>query len=346
MYAQKHAQIYDEIICEWLCHTKDEEMSMFCTKCGAELQQDAKFCKKCGAPAPAVKPAQKFMPASEQKANPVLEQKTNPVSEQKINPASEQKTTDAGKNNKNGFLKYLMIGLAVVIVILAVSLGVILVLKGNAKNEEESDQRERESKETEVVATEVLKEHDDLYETEAADADAAVFMETETAEETTESEATGILGDDSTDASAVHKYRIVMEDVTWSEAYIKSMEEKGGYLVHINSQEEMDAILAQIAQEGHEDGIFWIGGMRSATKNEYYWMDTQMNSVGEPLNDASYWLDGEPSLYDDSIGLEECYMNMFYVKSAGRWIWNDTVLDLISAAPGYAGKIGYIIEIE
>lgn len=295
---------------------------MFCKRCGTELLQNAKFCTKCGAPAPVVNPAQQTV------------------------STPERLQVDVEEKRKKGFVNFLVIGIAIAVVIVAVILGAFLIF-GRNKEAEEGDRVERESKEPKIVSTEVITKNDDSEQTTkdvAVATDAAT--ETEVTEVATEQEVTEILGDDSVGASAIHKYQIVMEDITWSEAYLKSIEVNGGYLVHINSQEEMDAILAQIAQEGHEDGIFWIGGMRSPTKNEYYWIDTQMNTVGEPLNNESYWLDGEPSLYDSSIELEECYMNMFYVKSAGRWIWNDTILDLVSVAPGYSGKIGYIIEIE
>ena len=261
------------------------------------------------------------------------------------------------KKSKNGLVIGVIIGL--ILLLLVAVICICILLSKNAEVENERNDREHDRKESEVISTETSEEQKSLIgeigftkdEAEAETVDVAATAEetdeaAEAVEEAEAEEVIAILGDDSVDASAIHKYQIVMEDITWSEAYLKSMEVNGGYLVHINSQEEMDAILAQIAEEGHEDGIFWIGGMRSPTKDEYYWIDTQMNTAGEALNNESYWLDGEPSLYDSSIDLEECYMNMFYVKSAGKWIWNDTILDLVSVAPGYTGKIGYIIEIE
>ena len=307
---------------------------MFCKRCGTELIQNAKFCTKCGAPAPVIQPVQQMVKDTEK----------------------EQKNT----TKKKGFLIAIIIGFVVFVSVVAI--GLFVILKERPELDNERNQVKNEQEEDDVLSTEedafsseeeaVIDEETATEAEVANDEETATEAEASNDEETVAAEAEEkqeiprILGDDSVEPSAVHKYQIVMEDITWSEAYLKSMDVNGGYLVHINSQEEMDAILAQITEEGHENGIFWIGGMRSTTKDEYYWIDTQMNMVGEALNNESYWLDGEPSLYDSSLELEECYMNMFYVKSSDRWIWNDTILDLVSVAPGYSGKIGYIIEIE
>lgn len=293
---------------------------MFCKKCGTEFVQNARFCTKCGAPAPTVLPASQGV-------------------------TQEKKQQTAPKKKRNllaaGIIGFLVLAAAATIVFLAVQ----------SQNAEDEPKR-TEKKQDEVVFDAEEKQNTEETETEDVQATENVVIATEETEVTTETETTEmeevvrILGDDSVEPEAIHKYQIVMSDVTWSEAYLKSMEVSGGYLVHINSQEEMDAILKQIAEEGKENGIFWIGGMRGTTGEEYHWLDTQMNMVGEALNDKAYWLEGEPSLYDASLELEECYMNMFYVKASDKWIWNDTILDLVSVAPGYSGKIGYIIEIE
>ena len=58
------------------------------------------------------------------------------------------------------------------------------------------------------------------------------------------------------------------------------------------------------------------------------------------------WLENEPSLYDETLDVEERYMDFFYLKRANGYVWNDTVGDLLSLDLGYQGRIGYIIEIE
>lgn len=296
---------------------------MFCKRCGTELIQNAKFCTKCGAPAPVIQPVQQ------------------PVAEK------EKKQKNTGKK------KVVLTALIIVFIVMVFAAVIVafVIVKNPPETEDDrnyvgSEQEQNDSifTEEDEAAKDETTVTEDVVETEETVTEETAA--TEKTEAATEQDIPRILGDDSVDSSAIHKYKIVMEDITWSEAYIKSMDVNGGYLVHINSQEEMDAILARIAEEGHEDGIFWIGGMRNTTKDEYYWIDTQMNMVGEALNNESYWLDGEPSLYDSSLELEECYMNMFYVKSSEKWIWNDTILDLLSVAPAYSGKIGYIIEIE
>ncbi len=100
-----------------------------------------------------------------------------------------------------------------------------------------------------------------------------------------------------------------------------------------------------IEDSGNEKGIFWIGGKRPEDDEDYYWVDTQGNEVGEALNAESYWLTGEPSM-EGSEGEQEHYMNMFYVKKEERFIWNDTSNDVIALVPSYSGKVGYIVEIE
>lgn len=143
----------------------------------------------------------------------------------------------------------------------------------------------------------------------------------------------------------IHRYKVVMDDVTWRDAFELSQEYENGYLAHIDSEEEFEAVVDAIKASGHENGFFWLGARRFNEEEDYYWVDTQGNPVGDSINGKSYWLDGEPSLAGTD-GEPERYMNMFYVSGEDRYIWNDTANDIIAIISSYAGRVGYIVEIE
>ena len=146
----------------------------------------------------------------------------------------------------------------------------------------------------------------------------------------------------------VHRYELVVDDVTWEKAYLAA-KDKGGYLVRINSQEEMDAIINQIKNEKKEGKQFYIGGRRDAGSQNYYWVDESNKPYGDILNSPSYWgysqwLENEPSFKDQDI--EEDRMDILYVERVSRWTWNDVPSDILAVVPEFSGKIGYIIEYE
>jgi len=142
-----------------------------------------------------------------------------------------------------------------------------------------------------------------------------------------------------------YRYEILIDDVTWYEAYEDCMT-RGGHLVTIESQEEFEILAAQLTEQGYEKNIFWLGGMRELGSSEYHWIDAEGTLDDVSLNRAQefkdYWLAGEPSY--TSAGEEERYMMSFYKSDLERWVWNDAPEDLIAAASNYAGKIGYICE--
>ena len=157
------------------------------------------------------------------------------------------------------------------------------------------------------------------------------------------------------DDVGVHTYELIVSDVTWTEAYEQCLR-MGGHLVRINSDEEYNVILNQIYSEGKEKIKFWIGGYRDEN-DDYRWVyndsyedrfplifgDVVINS--DPMY-KDYWLDGEPSLYDETTESDEDRMNMFYIKSLDRWVWNDVPDDVLSVASSYSGSMGYICEYE
>lgn len=147
----------------------------------------------------------------------------------------------------------------------------------------------------------------------------------------------------------VHTYELIVEDVTWSQAYQNCLD-RGGYLVRINSDEEYQAILQQIEDEGKTNIIFWLGGARSSGESQDYRWVLEDGTYGDIiLNEEepyrSYWFSGEPS-YSGEAGNMEMYMNMFYVSKEGCWGWNDVGNNLMSVADFYAGIVGYICEYE
>ncbi len=157
------------------------------------------------------------------------------------------------------------------------------------------------------------------------------------------------------DDPAIHTYELVVSDVSWTQAYEQCLM-KGGHLVRISSDEEYEAILNQISSEGKEKIKFWIGGARD-NENNYRWVynddynDSQNIILGDEILNSdskysSYWLGGEPSLYDETTQTVEDRMNMFYMKSQNRWVWNDVPNDVLSIASFYSGSMGYICEYE
>lgn len=146
----------------------------------------------------------------------------------------------------------------------------------------------------------------------------------------------------------VNSYELVVADVTWTQAYYDCLD-RGGHLVRITTDQEYQAILQQIAEEGKEHIIFWLGGARNDDSG-YHWIYEGGYFGSEVLNEdskyASYWLEDEPSFHDDAAGVDETRMNMFRLSSSGKWVWNDVPDDILSAADFYSGKIGYICEYE
>lgn len=147
----------------------------------------------------------------------------------------------------------------------------------------------------------------------------------------------------------IHRYEIYLEDVTWEQAFEKS-KANGGYLAHIDSQEELEYVSGVIDEFEASSGIdvvhFWLGGKcyNIGGENAYYWADTDGNSTGVRLDGIqspyySFWLEGEPS-----FGEEE-YIDMFIMD--GRYVWNDAPNDVIEALYGQpSGKVAYIVEYE
>ena len=148
--------------------------------------------------------------------------------------------------------------------------------------------------------------------------------------------------------SGIHRYEYIVEDCSWSSALAKARS-KGGYLVHIDSRNEFTTIQNELNMRGLKDTIFMIGGCRSESNGEYYWADENGALTGNILNSSDYWgygcwMKGEPSFVDGSW-TEKC-MDMYYNTSENRWIWNDVPDDILTAAPFYSGRIGYIVEYE
>ena len=296
---------------------------MFCKKCGQQIIEGTKFCMKCGTP---------------------VDSFTIPVSS--VIPQKQHKNTG----------KIIVIILVSVIMIGLLLIGGMFVLEnfwGNRNIQvEEEDKDEKEDKESDtnyISNTEIMEGTEVISGTEIL-ADTEIFADTESIADTEILADTEIFNEteDETEheTEQLHKYEIVLKDISWTEAYKEAKSASNKYLVNIDSAKEWELIQSMLEDEKYKNCIFWIGAVRKGNESDYYWIDNKGSYVGDSLNDNSNWLTGEPTFYDDDLDLEERYVDIFFYKSENRWVWNDTIDDLVGLFSSYSGKIGYIVEIE
>ena len=137
------------------------------------------------------------------------------------------------------------------------------------------------------------------------------------------------------EVSHASRYELVIGDYSWSEANSDALS-KGGHLVTITSQEEMDRIAAMAENAGLK--YIWMGGYTSVRNGAAYGHWT----TGEPFVFAP-WYPGEPSR-NDLDGVPEFYLIFWNVE--GVWSFNDERDDVAADLATYRGKMGYVIEYE
>ena len=299
---------------------------MFCKKCGKQLKDGAQFCIYCG--------EKVMMPKSTvqtETGEPGVRRVEVPVPE--VEEVSDVEPVDAGDVSRN-LLPVIIMGVAVIVAVLAV---VGYFLLSSSPDEPEETVEPPVSEQAEPKSEISSGEPEENPETSTVQGEAVPESEIPDEEPEEVSE------------EGIHTYELIVSDVTWTQAYEDCIS-RGGHLVRINSEEEYQVILQQINQEDKNNIKFWLGGRRDADAHEYYWAYEDGSHGDEVLNGedkyVSYWLSGEPSYEDEAVGSQEMYMNMFYMRSEDRWVWNDAPDDLIAAVNTYSGTVGYICEYE
>ncbi len=133
------------------------------------------------------------------------------------------------------------------------------------------------------------------------------------------------------------RYEIFAADLSWTEANNEALS-RGGHLVTITTQEEMDLMVEMAEKAGLK--YIWIGGYTSVRGSDIFghWI------TGEPF-EYTAWYPGEPSR-NDLDGTPEFYLMLW--KVGEEWSWNDQREDVVNdpALPYFKGNIGYICEYE
>ena len=132
-------------------------------------------------------------------------------------------------------------------------------------------------------------------------------------------------------ATLPHTYEAVRADVGWNQAKQEAVN-RGGYLVTVNSEEELNQVIA-LAEEAGFDRI-WIGAHR---------VDGDL--VWESGEDVTFyrWDEGEPSFTDKGDGTAEDYLMLW--QRGGIWCYNDSRENPLTDFYGmYGGRTGYVVE--
>lgn len=319
------------------------DKQQFCKYCGKKIEvENAIFCTGCGK---RLDDAQTTEPEKPVKAkDPVKEENKEQVKSEDIKPVENKDTTSEDDSKKPvSIVKVALIVFGALLAISLIGFGIYkLATRSVVEDEVNNDDGDDDD---DIIVAKPTDRSDDPEPTK--EPEIITQGDPEPTEEPVIVES--IPGSDDKDPNGLHIYKIVIDDVTWEEACRDTKTlfgDEGGYLVHINTQEEYDYIVDFIEKAGYEDRIFWIGAKREESPAVYKWVDQDGNLVGDNLNNLEYWLEGEPSFYDDSTSTFETCVEMFYSKKNKKWVLNDVQNDVLELLPSYTGKMGYIIEID
>ncbi|MBO5543450.1 MAG: hypothetical protein J5949_02330, partial [Oscillospiraceae bacterium] len=128
-----------------------------------------------------------------------------------------------------------------------------------------------------------------------------------------------------------HTYEAIRADVGWLQARDDAAA-RGGYLVCINDENELQTVLDLAAEAGFDR--IWIGAHRE--NGVIVW------ESGEEI-DFYRWDEGEPSYHDSGDGAAEDYIMLW--QRNGQWVYNDSRENPLTDFYGmYGGRTGYVVE--
>lgn len=310
---------------------------MRCLKCKKEIDNYAKICPYCGT-------CQIILRDSNGKAiEPESKPKENPEQDSESQDILQDNPAHIGRTNKPAGSRWKIFTIAMVSVLV---FGAFMYRMG--KNEHAMASKNPDD----VVTTDSQSFLSDEKQSPKAE-ETAKIPQTEVKTEAEPSPITVENMKEVTEETEAkpeeqeHSYKIIMGDFTWEEAYDDALSH-GGYLVNFESDEEFEKVkqILHLNDESKSKLKLWIGGKRTEHSYEYRWIDSENSYGSEILNESGYWMKNEPSFRDDSMNLDEYYMDIFFYKKENRWVWNDAPNDIIAAVPGYAGTVGYICEFE
>lgn len=339
---------------------------MFCTQCGAHLDDDAKFCTECGAPVGekdqgAPEPASASATVVSAPAQPasVPAPVTQPASAPQPEPAAPRRRVPAA----------LVVAAALALVAVGVLGGLYAASAGPfasapattpapsadgqpqqdgdgaASGEEPSSPVEDAKPQTISVPalTGVAKEDalagledggfgigEVTYEPSDSVAEGAV-LSTDPAAGTAVEPETAIdlvVSSGPAPTRVEHRYTLVKEAMTWDDAQAYC-EAHGGYLATITSADEYAQVLA-LMPDSADTAICWVGGQRA--DNAWRWV------TGEDFSFDS-WASGEPN---NDGGTEDKLVLLRTPELA--WGWYDVPNDVSAYYKPY--RMGFVMEQE
>lgn len=327
----------------------ENDISVF-RRGAAKVRDDAENVKIPVAKAPAAAVPAARVPRENVPAQPVRAEQGAWQQSQQPDPWRQQGQNEPEEEKEKSKLPYLIIGLAILAAVIGV-LAPLLLHKGKGKDADAG--KEEPAQEEQIETTQAAQTEEQTDDTNEVDTTLTDDTEQTGDTDETEPEETTNASDEDRFGPGIHEYEFNIVDCTWTEAYNISAA-VGGHLVRFETEEEYYEVLRQIEARGYQDIKFWIGGCRKWRGPYYYWAPFP-DPEAMPADDAldlnegeysSFWLEGEPSLYDPDTDSDEDKMNMFYMKSQNRWVWNDVPDDVLSVAGFYSGHMGFIIEYE
>lgn len=350
------------------CHNNIKEDTKICPSCNTENISSAAFCKNCGHNFN--EGQDKKEPEEPQLTDEVVSlgfeegneetpevDKNEDVEEfpfenpfESQTPVMQPETPGGGGELTKHSNKILIIMAAVLIVALAGYFAYTYLFQKQSEDiyySEVADEQEDQAVEDYVSDTSELKtltNDDTSNNTSNTSSNNSISPSDNTTSEK-ETKNSGI-------TPGIHNYKYLPGNISYDEAVRRAAAE-GGYLVHIDSQEEFNKIASDL-KNLHDSGSdvieYYIGGRRNSGSYDYYWVDETGTTYGNPINSSLgswFWYDDEPSFEDpNNPELVEDVLALIYIKRFDQWFGNDTLTNIVGALPEFSGKVGYIVEYE